>query len=561
MSSLAAIIGKDLRLLLRDRAALVFIVFAPIVVICVAGFSLAGLYGAAPTGQTGYELPLVDEDDGELARQIEQQLARDASLRVRRVESRVAAERLVVAKEAGSALVIPAGTAAALAAGQPARVLLYTDPVKYLERLNVQLRVLQVRDALAAEGRARFAADLEERQRELREQLERLDGGLAELRASSAAAQRSADELRERAAREVEAATMRLRDEVAAQIDAALRALAARVDAAIAVRFEELRGPSRGYLDSLARARSDFAAWFAELERLAARRADEIPPPPAFPEPPAELLRALDQPPARLELPATIELRIERPPQGTLEPPAVPDVEIAVPDLELLLEAPLPGAALTVEEVGVGGGPVTVNTFDQNVPGFSVTFLLLGMLLGVSLGLLDERDWGTFDRVRALPVPTGHILLGKLASRFMVGTAQMVLLFVAGRLLFGISLGPQPWALLLPIVGISFAGTAFGVIVAGLARSRDAVLPLGSVAIVTMAAIGGCWWPIDLEPQWMRTVALALPTTWAMEAFNDLMIRSRPAAAAYLPTAVLVAYGVGYLALGLLLFRRRVVPT
>jgi len=86
------------------------------------------------------------------------------------------------------------------------------------------------------------------------------------------------------------------------------------------------------------------------------------------------------------------------------------------------------------------------------------------------------------------------------------------------------------------------------------------VLPLGSIAIVTMAAVGGCWWPIDLEPHWMRTVALAFPTTWAMEAFNDLMIRSRPAAAAYLPTAVLVAYGLGYLALGLLLFRRRVAP-
>jgi ABC-2 type transport system permease protein len=139
-----------------------------------------------------------------------------------------------------------------------------------------------------------------------------------------------------------------------------------------------------------------------------------------------------------------------------------------------------------------------------------------------------------------------------------VGVVQMVLLFAVGRLLFGIR-SAAPWALLLPIVGISFAGTAFGLIVAGLARSRDAVLPLGSIAIVTMAAVGGCWWPIDLEPQWMRTVALAFPTTWAMEAFNDLMIRSRPAAAAYLPTAVLVAYGLGYLALGLLLFRRRVV--
>jgi ABC-type multidrug transport system permease subunit len=90
------------------------------------------------------------------------------------------------------------------------------------------------------------------------------------------------------------------------------------------------------------------------------------------------------------------------------------------------------------------------------------------------------------------------------------------------------------------------------------ARTRDAVLPLGSIAIVTMAAVGGCWWPIDLEPQWMRNVALAFPTTWAMEAFNDLMIRRRSAAAALAPTAALVAYGLAYLAVGLALFRRQI---
>jgi ABC-2 type transport system permease protein len=75
--------------------------------------------------------------------------------------------------------------------------------------------------------------------------------------------------------------------------------------------------------------------------------------------------------------------------------------------------------------------------------------------------------------------------------------------------------------------------------------------------IVTMAAVGGCWWPIDLEPRWMRQAALAFPTTWAMEAFNDLMIRRRGLEAALRPTGVLLAYGGLYLALGLALFRAK----
>jgi ABC-2 type transport system permease protein len=296
--------------------------------------------------------------------------------------------------------------------------------------------------------------------------------------------------------------------------------------------------------------------WFAELQRLAARRADRIPDPPAFPDPPPELLRALAERPAPIEVPVSLDLRITPPSRAALDALAVGDVDVQMPKLDVP-DAVVPAASLGVEEVGVDGGPTAINTFDQNAPGFSVTFMLLGMLFGVSLGLLDEREWGTFDRVRSMPVPMRSIVAGKLTSRFLVGVAQMIVLFAVGFALFRISLGPEPWALLLPIVGIVFAGTALGLIVAAIAPSRDAVVPLGSVMIVTMAAVGGCWWPIDLEPRWMRSVALALPTTWVMEAFNDLMIRGRRADAAYLPTGVLLGFGAVYLALGLALFRRR----
>jgi ABC-type multidrug transport system permease subunit len=54
----------------------------------------------------------------------------------------------------------------------------------------------------------------------------------------------------------------------------------------------------------------------------------------------------------------------------------------------------------------------------------------------------------------------------------------------------------------------------------------------------------------------MQRVALAFPTSWTMEAFNDLMIRRRGPEAAFVPTAVLFAFGALYLAIGLALFRR-----
>ena len=122
-------------------------------------------------------------------------------------------------------------------------------------------------------------------------------------------------------------------------------------------------------------------------------------------------------------------------PQVTL-PPSPPLPPFDLPAFPELPAARLPGP-LDVVEASVTGAPARLNAFDQNVPGFSVTFLLLGMLLGVSLGLLDERDWGTLERLRAMPAPFAATLVAKLLARFLVGLAQMIALFAVGRLVFG----------------------------------------------------------------------------------------------------------------------------
>jgi ABC-type multidrug transport system permease subunit len=301
-----------------------------------------------------------------------------------------------------------------------------------------------------------------------------------------------------------------------------------------------------------------FDRWMRALRRQAGRYANRIPPPPPLPDIPFAVreLMSLDAEALAKRLTSTRvpAPRITLPHLPTVAAPPVPT--ITLPTLPEPPAVRLPGA-IDIAETSVTGAPTRLNTFDQNVPGFSVTFLLLGMLLGVSLGLLDERDWGTLARLRTMPAPFDVTLLAKLLARFAIGVVQMVVLLAVGRLVFGVSLGPEPWALLLPTAGIVFAGTAFGLVVAGLAESREAVLPLGSIAIVTMAAGGGCWWPIDLEPRWMQKVALAFPTTWAMAAYNDLMIRREGIAAAWRPTAVLLAHGLAYLVVGIALFRRR----
>ena len=550
LRGLGAVLAKDLRLLARDRAGLIFLAVAPVIVIAVAGFSLASLYGADPSGTSAYVLPFADEDHEWVGRAIRERLSGKSSVRLREVADREQARALLRAREAGVAVIVPPGVSRAVAEGKKATVLLFTDPVKYLEVANLRALVGELRHGLESGARERATQAIanaratrgviQEQIVELRRQVDEAKARIEALRAD---AERRAATARERTEKEI-------REAVGAE--ATKRAVVIR---------ERLTREIRSFERFLAELRSTqqaFDEWLAAVKQKAGRYADGLTPPPSPPAVPAEIQDLVDAgaDAAAARLLAGLDDPIVLPPLPIVEAPRLPELPaIRVTEIPETPVGSLPGS-IELEETSVTGAPNRLNTFDQNVPGFSVTFLLLGMLLGVSLGLLDERDWGTLARVRAMPVPFAATLVGKLLARFLVGVAQMVALFAIGRIAFGVSLGPQPWALLLPTTGIVFAGVAFGLVVAGVATSREAVLPVGSIVIVTMAAVGGCWWPIDLEPEWMRRAALAFPTTWAMAAFNDLMIRRQTFEAALRPTAVMFAYGVLYLALGIALFQR-----
>ncbi len=542
-------VQNEARLLFEDRTVLLMLLLAPVVIITVAGYSLRDLYGGS---RDGLRVPVVDEDGGEIAAAVLDALRRDGAVAVEPAASLDEARARVRGSDrAPLALEIPAGTSAAVAAGRPARLVLYVDPARRIEidALEVQLGRMaraiaeatraRAADAIAAshDALARVAGTIERQQEDVRAQA---------TQARTAAATAARARLTRTLARAVR--------ELTSQLRARRQTAQAELEGELASRRTSLEGLRR-YLEALRESQRAFDVWLGELRALAGRRA-AIPSPPAAPPPPS------DDDLAALARPITMPAIEDALPVPTLDAVAIDlpeplllDTSALAAELARLRTTPapaLPSALEIVEQATTPGTTVAVNAFDQYVPGFGVTFLMIGMMLGVALTLFDERDWGTLRRLRAGGASLTGAVLGKLLARFLVGLVQMAVLFAIGWALFGISLGRDPLALALPTIAISFAAAALGLVVAVVARAHDSVMPLGTMTSMAMAAIGGCWWPLDFEPGGMRAVAAWLPTTWTMQAYNDLMIRHLPASAAVWPFAVTIGLGGVCLVVGLL---------
>jgi ABC-type multidrug transport system permease subunit len=229
---------------------------------------------------------------------------------------------------------------------------------------------------------------------------------------------------------------------------------------------------------------------------------------------------------------------------------------VAEKDFEAL-EDPFAEERIALAERTLTGDEVGVKSYEQNVPGFTVMFVLLAAAAGLSLSMHAERDQGTVERLLVAPGGFSWFLLGKLGARFVVGVVQLLLLLLWGHLVFGISLGSSPWAFPVLSVAIVFATVAMGFLVASLATSREQTLILSLAFVLAFSALGGLWWPEQMEPPWMRRLSPLVFTTWAMRGLTDIILRDRGLLEIARPIGMLFAQGVVMLLAALWIFRTR----
>ncbi len=185
--------------------------------------------------------------------------------------------------------------------------------------------------------------------------------------------------------------------------------------------------------------------------------------------------------------------------------------------------------------------------FSQAVPGTMVMFTMLVLLTSGAVTLVVERDQGLLKRLASAPISRGSVVLGKWGARVALGLVQIAFAMIAGTVLFKMDWGASlPMVVLVMAAWAAFSG-GLAIVVSNLTRTTAQTAGLGVLATQLLAALGGCWWPIEITPPWMQKLSLALPTGWAMDALHKLVNFGDPSRVAIPHVAAL---SVGALALG-----------
>ena len=137
----------------------------------------------------------------------------------------------------------------------------------------------------------------------------------------------------------------------------------------------------------------------------------------------------------------------------------------------------------------------------------------------------------------------------------LVGILQITLLIAVGQFVFGVAWGRSPLALAIMVITFDLAAVSLGILPSTLVKTTEQAVGLMLGVSMTMAALGGAWWPLEIVPTTMQRIGYLFPVAWAMEGFQAVILRGAGTPEVALPALVLLSFALLFFSLGIWRFR------
>jgi ABC-2 type transport system permease protein len=170
---------------------------------------------------------------------------------------------------------------------------------------------------------------------------------------------------------------------------------------------------------------------------------------------------------------------------------------------------------------------------------------LAGMLLtnlcfsASSLGLVGERESGTFEGTLSLPTSPLEIVLGKLAPYAGMAYVLFGITTLGAGLLFGVWPRGSVVALLVLTAPFVLASLSVGVLISALVRTSAQAVFLTMFIILPSFVISGVMFPYQLMPDGVRELGAVLPLRWYQIGLRRLILRGADLGDVWIPLAAL----------------------
>jgi ABC-2 type transport system permease protein len=211
--------------------------------------------------------------------------------------------------------------------------------------------------------------------------------------------------------------------------------------------------------------------------------------------------------------------------------------------------------AVSMETVPAGDAAGQIPSgFVLSSPGMMVNFIMFS-LMTAGVALITERRHGTLQRLMTTRVRRSELIAGKMAGMFALTFLQQILLIGVGQLFFGVDYLNDPAALLLMMVALSLVASSLGLLLACVLTSEQALIATVVIVSMSVSALSGAWFPLEITGDAFQTVGHLLPTAWILDGLRGIVAQGYGVADVLPAFGLALAWSAGLFAVAVARFR------
>lgn len=197
---------------------------------------------------------------------------------------------------------------------------------------------------------------------------------------------------------------------------------------------------------------------------------------------------------------------------------------------------------------------MTSNVYTQSSPGMLIQFAVFGLNTSAMV-LVLERKSRTLQRLLTTPITRAEVIAGHVLAMFVLAFLQQAILVVLGQLAFGVDYMRDSLATLLVMMTLALWTASLGLLIGAVSKGEEQVIMWSLVAMFVFSAMGGAWFPLDVTGRAFATIGHLTPTAWAMDGFQNIVLRGLGLSSVLLPAGILLAYAGAFFGLAVWRFR------
>jgi ABC-2 type transport system permease protein len=165
-----------------------------------------------------------------------------------------------------------------------------------------------------------------------------------------------------------------------------------------------------------------------------------------------------------------------------------------------------------------------INYVDFLVPGVLAMSIMNGGMVGLSAAFVVMRERGVLRRIKLTPFPLIRFITARVATQLLVALCQAVILLGLAKLIFNLDIVGNLLEVAVLIFLGSLAFLTIGFFVAGVSRKQESATALAQLISFPMLFLSGVFFPLDRSPVWLQDAAKALPLTYLVDGFRQVMV-------------------------------------